>query len=443
MALVSFCLLSIAFSVIYLVTKNAYLAASKSRIQESLTSQVFPLIAVTEDLNGELLVPEFVKNERLDHLNSKMVAYVFKVDGELIWSSRSSNTYNQLPDPALNYSLNKMLIAQLDGDDFFWVGDQFTWEYELPTEAAADAPREEAYLFLVGERKSMLDGSVQEYQRQVAIWLSISAAVLIIILVVSLNASLKPLRRARRQIELVGRGETRSIEGDFPEELQPLTSSINRLLASERLQRKRYRDALGNLAHSLKTPLTIVKTELENPSADSQQQIFTQVQRINDIVRYQLNRSVVTSGRVLNKTVHMGTEIEKIVDALKKVHREKNLTINFTTEKRCDFPGELGDLIELVGNLADNACKWADSKVLIRATQKNNQLVIEVADDGPGVPAAKRSLILDRGKRLDQHAEGQGLGLSIVMDIVQSYRGELKIADSQWGGSLFSAVFPV
>lgn len=457
LAFVSFFVLIITFSVIYLITQSAYYTASESRIQEALTSQTYPLMAIAEENQGKLSIPDLVKNERLDHLNLGWVAYVFTVDGELVWRSRSSDTYIALPDYKLNYSLNKMLKSALDEHDFFWVGETITWEYDLEEEESSttegeingefaeqqnDKPQQGQYLFLVGERKSILDLAADEYQRKLATWLSVSAIILIFILVIALNASLEPLKDARRQIELVSRGEIDRVKGEFPDEIQPLTSSINQLLQSERLQRKRYRDALGNLAHSLKTPLTVIKSMLQKPSADFNQQLAEQVKRIDDIVKYQLNRSVVTSGRVLNKTIHMGTEIGKIVDALRKVHADKRLSIAYEISQRCHFPGELGDLIELIGNLADNACKWAETKVVISGYSQDNLLYLKVSDDGPGIPLNKRQLILDRGKRLDQQAEGQGLGLSIVMDIIQSYRGELKIEDSDLGGSRFTAVFP-
>jgi two-component system sensor histidine kinase PhoQ len=407
-----------------------------SRIQASLVAQTDALLAVTNDSDNELFIPETIRNNNLDQLNSGMVAYLFTSNGKLIWRSRSSNTYIALPDVKLPYTFTHMLESNLDNRAFFWVGKKIIWEY--------DSGKEGKYLFLVGERQSILEAAVRSYQREVAIWLSISALALIVILLFALNISLEPLKEARRQIELVSNAKANQVSGNFPRELQPLTSSINQLLQSEKLQRKRYQDALGNLAHSLKTPLAIIKGELQKPSDNIQnEQLAEQVQRIDDIVRYQLNRSVVTAGRLLNRKIKIADEVVKIVSALDKVHADKKLKIEYHTTQDCFFPGELGDLMELIGNLADNACKWANSRVIIRAYEKSNKLYLQVSDDGPGIPIEKRQLILNRGKRLDQQAEGQGLGLSIVTDIIQSYRGELVIDQSKLGGSRFIAIFPV
>jgi len=413
-ALIASIVLIIAFSTIYWVIKSAYYTASKSRIQTSLVAQTDALLAVTDDSAGELFISETIRNNNLDQLNSGVVAYL----------------YIQLPDINLPYTFSSLLESSLDERLFFWVGKKIIWEY--------DNGQESQYLFLVGERRSLLDTAVRSYQREIAIWLSVSAVALIVILIFALNISLEPLKHARQQIELVSNGKANRVSGNFPDELQPLTSSINQLLESEKLQRKRYQDALGNLAHSLKTPLAIIKGELQRqPGENTQHQLAEQIQRIDDIVRYQLNRSVVTAGRLLNRKTHIATEVPKIVDALKKVHADKQLKIEHHLTQSSYFPGELGDLMELIGNLADNACKWAKSQVVIKAYEQTNKLYLKVSDDGPGIPIEKRQLTLDRGKRLDQKAEGQGLGLSIVTDIIQSYRGELIIDDSRLGGSRF------
>lgn len=433
---VSSVVLILAFSIIYIVTKTAYTNASKSRIQESLVAQIYALMAVSEDKDAQLTLPEILRNDRLNHLNSGLVAYVLDIDGDLIWRSRSSDTFTSLPEISLNYSLQKMTESELDGHQMFWIGDRIIWEHENGMEGE--------YLFLIGEKQAILRASVRQYKRDVALWLSITALVLIFVLVFALNVLLYPLREAQNQIELVSRGDADNVQGEFPDELRPLTSSINQLLESETLQKARYRDTLGNLAHSLKTPLAVIKSELQNQTGvGSQSQLAKQIERINDIVRYQLNRSVISAGKELKRKSLIAPEVAKIIDALKKVHAERQLEITADLDPDLYFPGEQGDFMELIGNIADNACKWAKSKVLISAASKNNQLYLEVKDDGPGIPAEKRALILDRGKRLDQHAEGQGLGLSIVMDIIKTYRGEITIDKSDFGGSLFSLRIPL
>ena len=436
MTLVSTLVLVLAFSIIYFITKSAYTVASKSRLQESLVAQIYALMAAAEDRDGQLYLPEVQRNDRLNHLNSGLVAYVLDVDGDLVWRSSSSDVFSVLPDIAQQYSLNRMTESRIDGRLMFWIGDKIIWEHENEMEGE--------YLFLIGEKQTLLNASVRQFKREVMVWLSLTAVILIFVLGFALNISLRPLKKAQSQIELVSRGDADSVQGEFPDELLPLTSSINRLLESEAAQKSRYRDTLGNLAHSLKTPLAVIKSEIHQlADGQHQGQLQKQVERIDDIVRYQLNRSVVTAGQALKRKSLVAPEVKKIIDALNKVHAQKELSISYRVEGECYFPGEQGDLMELVGNLADNACKWAKSEVKVNVDQSDDNLVIKVEDDGVGIPEEKRALILDRGKRLDQQAEGQGLGLSIVMDIVKTYRGQITIERSLLGGAEFHLVIPV
>lgn len=436
MTVVSALVIVLAFSIIYFITKSAYTVASKSRIQESLVAQIYSLMAVAEERDGQLYLPEELRNDRLNHLNTGLIAYVLDVDGDLIWRSKSSDIYSVLPDVAPNYSLAQMTLMPHEGSRMFWIGDKIIWEHENGMEGE--------YLFLIAEKEALLRASVRKFKREVMVWLSLTAVVLIFVLGFALNVSLMPLKQAQAQIELVSEGDAEKVEGEFPAELLPLTNSLNRLLESEAQQKSRYRDTLGNLAHSLKTPLAVIKSELQNlPTQKDSKQLQKQVERIDDIVRYQLNRSVVTAGQALKRKSPVEPEVKKIVEALRKVHAQKQLHITYEVEANCHFPGEQGDLMELIGNLADNACKWANQKVQVRAEAKDKQLIIRVADDGAGIPEEKRTLILDRGKRLDQQAEGQGLGLSIVMDIIKTYRGDIQIADSQWQGTEFSLTIPL
>ena len=354
-----------------------------------------------------------------------MVAYVLDVDGDLIWRSKSSDTFSILPDINAKYTLSEMTQTPFDGHQMFWIGDKIIWEHENGMEGE--------YLFLIGEDQAIMRAQVNQFRTEISIWLWVTTIIIVIVLNIAMRISLKPLKNAQEQIESVREGDKSKVEGDFPKELEPLTSSINSLLEVEALQKRRYRDSLGNLAHSLKTPLAVMKSELQQLDAsESREQLSKQVVRVDDIVKYQLNRSVISAGQTMRRKSLIEPEVYKIVDALNKVHASKGLTIEAELESDASFPGEPGDLMELVGNLSDNACKWAASKVLISVEEQFSELFISVDDDGPGIPEEKRELILSRGKRLDQQAEGQGLGLSIVMDIINTYRGRFIYRTATW-----------
>ncbi len=433
---VSSIILLVAFSIIFFATKSAYLLASKSRLQESMTAQIYALIAVANDDQGILFIPDILRNERLENLSSGLVAYVLEQNGSLVWQSPSSELFQTLPSVRQTLSLDKLGESDFEGRMMFWIGLPITWEHE--------DNREETYYFIVGEKQSILTSAVDEFKNEVFAWLSISGVLLLVVFSYALNFSLRPLKAAQEQIELVRLGEAKNVQGNFPEELIPLTSSINQLLDSEARQKNRYRDSLGNLAHSLKTPLAIMIGEIENRKILDEKNILeSQIERINDIVRYQLNRSVISSGQTLARSCAVEPEISKIISALNKVHQQKDLKIESRIAKNTIFPGDAGDLLELVGNLADNACKWTHSIVVISAKPKDGSFCLYLDDDGPGIAEENREAILNRGKRLDQKTEGQGLGLSIVMDIINNYRGDIAIEKSALGGALFRVTIPL
>jgi len=436
---ISAAVMILAFAVIYIISQRAYLTANKMRLQDALVTQVYALMAQVDDSAGELYLPEELRNERLNNINSGLAAFLISQDGQLVWRSRSSDIFDSLPDWQLPYSLDNLLEASIDGRPLFLVGEKVTWEF-------ADG-HSKTYLFVVGEKQTMLNASVDEFSTQMLSWMAASAFLLLVVMLTALNHSLRPLKDARRQVEKIRMGQSQKIEGDFPSELYPLTNSINQLIEAELRQKTRYRDTLGNLAHSLKTPLAVIKSELEKLSVEHSPEplrmIKEQVTRIDEIVRYQLNRSVVTSSHVTQRRTEVRDYAEKIVAALNKVYRDKQLDIQLRVSEKCVFPGEPGDFMELLGNLADNACKWARRRVEITLNMENDHLLIDVADDGPGIDADNREKILARGRRLDQQTEGQGLGLAIVSDIVAGYQGSIDIQQSALGGALFKLTIPV
>lgn len=433
--IISSAILLAAFSVIFFATKSAYSLASKNRLLESMSAEVYALMAVADDYENSLYIPDVLRNERLENLSSGLVAYVISANGDLIWQSGSSDLFETHPSQTLDYDLQKLTPSNFENRMMYWVGKQIVWEHE--------SGEEKSYIFIVGERQSILLSAVDKFTSEIIAWLLVAGVLLLVVFIWALNLVLLPLRKAQQQIELVSKGQAKIVEGEFPSELVPLTSSINQLLIGEAKQKNRYRDTLGNLAHSLKTPLAIIKGEIEQRTIiDKKNTLKLQVDRIDDIVKYQLNRSVISSGQTLVRNCLVESEVEKIVSALTKVHARKGLSIYARIEPDVIFPGDAGDLMELVGNLADNACKWTKSQVVISAKYKSNNLCLYVDDDGKGIPEENREQILNRGKRLDQSTEGQGLGLSIVMDIVKHYNGQIFIEDSGLGGALFRVLIP-
>jgi two-component system sensor histidine kinase PhoQ len=245
-------------------------------------------------------------------------------------------------------------------------------------------------------------------------------------------------------------GDSEQLDSQYPLELTGLTERINAFINNEREQRTRYRHTLADLAHSLKTPLAVIRSQLESTTGDEparRNSVLDQVRRMNDLVAYQLSRAATSGRQTFASAVPIASHAEDLVQSLEKVYTAKNVLCEFDIEDGAVFYGEQGDLLELLGNLLENAFKWAGHRVLLVAkmqpqTQPGRQrpgLSLSVEDDGPGIADEKIEKVLQRGVRGDERVQGHGIGLSIVQDIVHAYQGELVVDRSpEFGGARFS-----
>jgi len=216
--------------------------------------------------------------------------------------------------------------------------------------------------------------------------------------------------------------------------------NLNALLRVEHDRVARYRNTVGNLAHSLKTPLSVMRGALGGNSAADRALIGAQLDRMQDIVRHQLDRAAAAVPVIGSHALPVAPVLHELAAALGKVHAERGLAITVTATPELAYPLERGDLLEIAGNLADNACKWARHGVRIEAREwagsdwRRPGLALSVSDDGPGIPADERARVRDRGVRLDERVPGQGLGLAMVDDLVKAYGGEFELGASAAGG---------
>ncbi len=286
-----------------------------------------------------------------------------------------------------------------------------------------------------------------------ALWgyLGAVGAVLLLFQVGVLRWSLRPLRRVIDELKRVQRGIATRMSERHPRELEPLTESINAFIESERENLERQRNILADLAHSLKTPLAVLRTRLDSGAGDAElrAELSEQLRRMNDLVGYQLSRAASGGHKLFAAPLAIEPNAEEIVRGLEKVYASKGVLCEFEIEPDARFYGEKGDLQELLGNLLENAFKWARSRVLLTvrigasATNRRPGLMLMVEDDGPGIPEEKIALVLQRGVRGDERVQGHGIGLAIVQDIVRSYRGELQVGHSaELGGARFAVTLP-
>jgi len=290
---------------------------------------------------------------------------------------------------------------------------------------------------------------IRESFRQVQrIGLGMGVLALIVILLlqrVTVRRALRPLERARQQISQLQSGQRSQLDARVPIELEPLVTQINHLLAHTEDNLKRSRNALGNLGHALKTPLAVMISLVNDPRLAAYPQIQTtlreQLEQIQQRMSRELNRARLAGDALPGAQFDADAELPGLLSTLGMIHGE-HLQLTHNVAPGLLLPWDREDMLELLGNLLDNACKWADSQVVLSIGQTIDGFVIEVQDDGPGIPEAERAQVFSRGTRLDEQASGHGLGLGIVRDIVDAWGGVLQLETGELGGLLVRVRLP-
>lgn len=419
--------LVIFISLTAVTLERAYLDSSESALRDKLTSQLYALMAAAEVDDTGVTMPSSELDALLGLPSSGVYAFITDDSAKAVWQS-SSVLGAELPQPmALASGKQRFIKASVAGVDFYSYVYGVNWATET---------KDIALTFNIVTDLKSFDKQRREYRTTLLSWLVAMALLLLITQAVILRWGLSPLRKVGKELSLIESGEQSQIKEDYPQEIERLTGNINILLQQERDQKTRYRNALGDLAHSLKTPLAVLqsglRTNANNKQDDSMQE---QITRMNSIVEYQLQRAATAGAASIGNTVDVKSVVERILKSLNKVYQDKQVKVTLKINDNTLFKGDEGDLMEVLGNLLENAFKWANQQVMIETQQLDNRLQLIVSDDGPGIAADKIDDILRRGVRADQSTTGHGIGLSIVHNIVDAYQGSLKIEQSQAGGA--------
>ncbi len=280
-------------------------------------------------------------------------------------------------------------------------------------------------------------------------WLLGVATILLLLQAIAGWLGMQPLQRVSRQIRAIEQGNRSSLDDDYPVELKPLTDNLNALLSSELAGQQRYRIALGNLAHGMKTPLAVLQSVMEKPNLHNQDKAQAQdaIVELHGVMRYQLERAASAARRTISEPLAISPLVDRLIGAMEKVYADQKLSITAQIDEDCYFYGEQRDFMELAGNLIDNACKYSNGKVEIKAQSIASEtrrpgMLFKVDDNGPGVNHAEFEQLLQRGMRGDEKADGHGLGLAIVAEIADAYQARLKAAASNLGGLQVLVEFP-
>ena len=345
---------------------------------------------------------------------------------------------------------------RIDFADVHW-RSRSLWDQELPQLERAGlqgnlqlGPEGQQLLVLRSDYKRLgqsisisvaQDTPVREsFQRMRQIGLGLGLAGLLLILLLqrlTVRRALRPLETAREQIAQLQQGQRSQLDAQVPVELEPLVAQINHLLAHTEDSLNRSRNALGNLGHALKTPLAVLLSLASSPRLDGHPEVRRmlqeQLEQVQQRLNRELNRARLAGDALPGVLFECDAELPGLLATLNMIHGQ-HLELSYQAPPGLRLPWDREDLLELLGNLLDNACKWADAQVRLSVEERPQGFCLAVDDDGPGIPEARRDEVFGRGTRLDEQTHGHGLGLGIVRDIVDACGGTLNLGESEWGG---------
>jgi signal transduction histidine kinase len=346
---------------------------------------------------------------------------------------------------------------RIDFSDETW-RSRSLWDRDLPKPAHAglqdglgDGPRGQLLLVYrgdyqrFGQRFSISVAQdytpiLESFRRLQWLGLGLGAAALLLILLAqryTVRSALRPLERVREQIAQLQQGRRTELDSQVPEELEPLVAQVNHLLSHTEDTLKRSRNALGNLGHALKTPLAVLVSLSEREELRDQPELQAtlreQLAQIRQRLERELGRARLAGEALPGAHFDCAAELPGLFSTLGMIHSH-GLNLEWQAEPGLCLPWDREDLLELLGNLLDNACKWADAEVRLSLVQEGEGYRLWVDDDGPGIAAERREAVLGRGTRLDEQVAGHGLGLGIVRDMVEAWGGSLSLEDSPLGG---------
>ncbi|HPG94553.1 MAG TPA: ATP-binding protein [Dokdonella sp.] len=432
--------LGLAFFALDQAFFDAALSSQRERLQGYLHAY---LAGADTNRAGNLIPPEIGPDPRFDRPQSGLYASIVgdhvRNATDRQWRSPSAIGLELPFDTELGTG-----VSEFNGPVHTAHGDLFVLSQGV---AWSVANRPELNLTVhIAEDGASLQTQVTVFRHTLLAWLGGLGVLLLLLLLGVLRWSMAPLRKVAADLARVERGAEDRLGERYPSELSGLAANLNTFIDSERDRLKRYRNTLADLAHSLKTPIAVMRTQLESEVDQKELRwtVLEQIGRMDEIVAYQLSRAATSGRQTFAAPLPLEPFAEEIVRSLEKVYADKQVLCEFDIDAEARFRGDQGDLMELLGNVLENAFKWARRSVLLTAKPlkasdgQRGGIELIVEDDGPGIPDDRVELMLQRGVRGDERVQGHGIGLSIVQDIVKAYNGSLKVSRSTTlGGARF------
>jgi two-component system sensor histidine kinase PhoQ len=423
-------LLTVSLGLVGFAMDAAFHKSSEAGLQTRMESLVYLVLAAAEVADdGSLAVDDDPGDPRLGQPGSGIYAIV-QGDRDQ-WASPSS----------LGIKLPELQQIQAGESDFVVVTDEtgfYTFRYGVSWELPDGRMLPVSVAIFVDPQE--LRQGTQAFR--LGLWRSLGATGLILVLaqLLLLTLGLRPLRRITQDISGIESGKLERLEGNYPKELEPLRRNLNHLLDTEKANQTRYRNALDSLAHSLKTPLSVIRTSLPADASSKTLAMENAVTDMQRLIATRLQRAAASTRRSMAQAVDVRTQVERLVQSLKRVYSQQLINTDLIIEDSLAFYGEQRDLLELAGNLLDNAFKYGGGQVQVSAQTIDSAdprvgINLQVEDNGPGIAEEKCAQLLKRGVRGDERVEGHGLGLAIVLEIVSAYNGDISIQHSDLGGA--------
>jgi signal transduction histidine kinase len=425
----------LALIVIFTLITTLYRQASERGFDSLLSAHLFNLIgSVGISDTGVLTGSPDLGDLRFSEPNSGWYWSVLPASEGVTGERHSSSMTQPIPSPSaaevpFNSAFQRTYTTDgLDGEEL----KVFESEFVLDT-------KNHAASFRVMGNETELEAEISAFQHRLLTYLSLFGVGMISINAIAILFGLQPLRRVRNALAMVREGTAQRLTGRFPVEIEPLANETNALIENNRRIVERSRTQVGNLAHSLKTPLAVLINEGRALGGAKGQLIAEQVGSMQKQVDHYLQRARVAAQRdsVVYRTP-VTPLVERMLRVVQKLNPQTRLSLS-TSDQDIVFAGEREDLEELLGNLLENAMKWAKSTVMVSVARTPGGdalglFEIGIEDDGPGIPEEKAREALQRGRRLDETKPGTGLGLAIVADLVNEYGGTLALERSSLGG---------
>ena len=423
------------------VLDKTYSASIVQGAEQQLRLVIYALMGIAKEEGASLVFSQSLADPRLTQAKSGLYAIVTADPKQILWRSPSLQSIDS-SGLSNNLSFANLTPGVFSFSNIGGVQARFQLSYAVIWDGIE--PSQVVFTAIVDQAPYL--AAIDDFRQNLMLGLGGATLFFILAQFLALGWGLKPLLVMQREVWELEQGTRSELSSKYPIELSGLAENLQRFASHEQQQRIRYRQALDNLAHSLKTPLSVLRNALVEVAIDKAL-IKDQIDRMQDTVSRQLARVVLAAPVMLSTQIDVAQVTRKLVSTLEVAFPKMDLLLTLHAQPKLRI--DEGDLFEILGNVIENACKYGKYSVvisvgevqMIQAIDANISITIE--DDGPGIPDAMREEVLNRGLRLDTQVSGQGIGLAVAKELVILYEGSLSISDSALGGAKVSLYFPI